>query len=157
VVVDTATDDVTARVPTGLEPDAVAVTPDGKTAVVANFGDGTVTLVDLATQRGESPVPVGPGPTAVAVSSISPNGGPTAWVAVGVSLVPVSLARMSTGAPVKVGHIAGAMVLADGGHTAWVAGEDGAITPVDLASGLVGRATHVHGRPSAIAIAPPSP
>ena len=155
VVLDTAGNDVAARVTTGLEPDAVAVTPDGKTAVVANFGDGTVTPVDLATMRALPAIAVGPGPTAIAISSISPAGGAAAWVAVGASLVPVSLSALTPGASLVVGHIAEAVAVTADGRTAWVAGEDGAITPVDLSTGRAGTGTRVGGRPSAIAIAPP--
>jgi YVTN family beta-propeller protein len=36
-------------VPTGKGPDEVVVSPDGKTAYVTNAGDGSITVVDLAT------------------------------------------------------------------------------------------------------------
>jgi YVTN family beta-propeller protein len=140
----------------GSQPDAVAITPDGRTAVVANFGDATVTPVDLVTARAQPPVPVGPGPAGIVISATSPAGDAAAWVAVGASLVPVALTTWAPGAPVAVGHIAEALALADGGRTAWVAGQDGAVLPVDLSTGRTGRAAHVLGRPSAIAVAPPS-
>ena len=47
VEVSTATGKVVGKVGVGLEPDAVAVTPDGRQALVADFGDGTVTEVHL--------------------------------------------------------------------------------------------------------------
>ncbi len=141
----------------GSQPDAVAVTPDGKTAVVANFGDGTVTPVDLSTMKAEPAVAVGPGPAGVAISTTAPAGGATAWVGVGTSLVPVAVATRTAGTPVAVGHIAEALALTPGGRTAWVAGQDGAIIPVDLSTGRAGKSAHVLGRPSAIAVAPPSP
>jgi YVTN family beta-propeller protein len=154
--VDLAT--MTARRPiaVGNEPDAVAVTPEGKTAVVANFGDGTVTPVDLATQHAEPSVPVGPGPTGVAISRVSPGGGTVAWVAVGSSLVPVPLPMRVPGASVPVGHLGEALALGHDGHTLWVAGQDGVVIPVELTSRHAGRAVRVGGRPSSIAIAPPS-
>jgi YVTN family beta-propeller protein len=153
--VDLATMRALPAIAVGSQPDAVAVTPDGKTAVVANFGDGTVTPVDLATMRALPAIAVGPGPTAIAISSISPAGGAAAWVAVGASLVPVSLSALTRGTSVVVGHIAEAVAVTADGHTAWVAGEDGAITPVDLSTGRAETGTRVGGRPSAIAIAPP--
>ena len=154
-LVDLSTMTAGPRVPVGNEPDAVAVTPDGTTAVVADFGDGTVTPVDLATRRAGSPVAVGPGPTSVAMAPTSPAGGPAAWVAVGASLVPVAIPGLVAGAPVAVGHLAEALAVDGGGHRAWVAGLDGAVTPIDLATGHAGRSVGVKGRPSAIAVAPP--
>jgi len=43
-------------------------------------------------------------------------------------------------------------VTLQGTTTAWVALQDGTLAPVDLASGHVGTAVHVGGRPSAVAI-----
>jgi DNA-binding beta-propeller fold protein YncE len=143
-------------VSTGLEPDAVAVTPDGKTAVVADFGDGTVTPVSLATLTAGPPVPVGPGPTAIVISPVSRAGGAAVWVGVGASLVPLSSPALSPEAPVATGHIVKAVALSGGGHSAWVAGQDGVITSVDLATGQVRSGIQLSGRPSAIAVAPPS-
>jgi hyaluronoglucosaminidase len=140
----------------GSEPDAVAVTPDGKTAVVANFGDGTVTPVSLATSTAGPPVPVGPGPTAIVTSPVSRAGGAAVWVGVGASLVPLSSPALSPEAPVTIGHIVEAVSLGGDGRTAWVAGQEGAITSVDLATGQARSGTRLSGRPSAIAVAPPS-
>jgi serine/threonine-protein kinase len=39
---------VTARIATGTSPTSVAVTPDGRSAFVTNFDDGTVTVLDIA-------------------------------------------------------------------------------------------------------------
>jgi DNA-binding beta-propeller fold protein YncE len=140
----------------GSQPDAVAVTPDGKTAVVANFGDGTVTPVNLGTLTAGPSVPVGPGPKAIVISPVSPRGGAAAWVGVGASLVPLSLPALSPEAPLATGHIVEAVAVTSNGRAAWVAGHDGAIMSVDLAIGRAGIVTYVSGRPSAIAVVPPS-
>jgi DNA-binding beta-propeller fold protein YncE len=140
----------------GRGPDALAVTPNGKTAVVANFGDGTVTPVSLATLTAGRPIPVGAGPTAIVISPVSRAGGAAVWVGVGASLVPLSSPALSPEAPVTIGHIVQAVALGGGGRTAWVAGQDGAITSVDLATGHARSGTRLSGRPSAIAVAPPS-
>ena len=50
---------------------AVAITPDGKTAYVANignFGPGTVTPVATSTNTAEKPIRVGAGPTALIIA-----------------------------------------------------------------------------------------
>jgi len=158
VVADLAADAVTLvdlrtmtagpRIPVGSEPDAA-------TALVADLGDGTLTPVDLATATAGRPVPVGAGPRAVVIASAS--GSPaTAWVAVGTTLVPLTLAGITLGGPgtpVAVGHVVEDVALARGDTEAWAAGLDGTLTPVDLTSGRTGRAVHVGGRPSAVAVA----
>ncbi len=156
-LVDLTTLHIDTTVAVGSQPDAVAITPDGTTAVVANFGDGTVSLVDLATMTAAAPVTVGPGPSAVVVSGAAAGRGATAWVGMGKSLVPVALARPVPGPAVAVGHIVEAVALADGGRTAWIASQGGAIFPVTLSTGRVGKSTAVAGQPSAIAVTPPAP
>jgi YVTN family beta-propeller protein len=47
----------------------VAVTPDGTTAFVANFGSGTVSRIDVKTRtKDDTDIPVGSAPTGVAVT-----------------------------------------------------------------------------------------
>lgn len=54
-IVDPTTLQVTARIPVGVGPHEVAVTADGKTAVVGNYGAQTpgnsLSVIDLATQK----------------------------------------------------------------------------------------------------------
>lgn len=64
--VDLATGKVTAAYRVGLDPEGVAVS--GSTAVVANAGDGTVDLVDLASGRLDA-LKVGDGPQQVILNS----------------------------------------------------------------------------------------
>ena len=61
----------------GKDPLAIAVTPDGRTAYVANSGSGTVTPIHTGTRRAGAPIPVGQDPRAIAVT---PDGR-TAYVA----------------------------------------------------------------------------
>ena len=42
-----------------MPPAAIAITPDGKTAYVANFGSGTVTPIRTATNTALPPMKVG--------------------------------------------------------------------------------------------------
>jgi len=49
-VIDTATNKVVATVRVGNRPNGVAVTPDGKQVYVANFGNGTVSVIDTITK-----------------------------------------------------------------------------------------------------------
>jgi hyaluronoglucosaminidase len=147
-------------IPVGMEPDAVAITPDGADALVANLGSGTVTPIDLASLRADLTVAVGPGPTGLAVTSSGPGGSPTAWVTAGVDLVPLKLSNLSlllplsVGTPLPVGHLAEAVAVTADGATAWVAGQDATLTPVDLTTGVRGRSIDVGGRPAAVVIPP---
>jgi YVTN family beta-propeller protein len=67
----TVTNTRTARVPTGGEPSAVVIHPDGVTAFVANRADATVvklTGIDGASPVVSAPIPVGSEPTGLALS-----------------------------------------------------------------------------------------
>lgn len=145
----------------GPEPDAVAVAPDGITALVADLGGDELTPVDLATATVQAPVAVGVPPTGIATTAhpapgtsrtTDPAG--TAWVTGGDSLVPVDLATMTAGTALAVGHPAEAVALTANGTLAWVAGTDGTLTELDLATGRVLHTVHVGGRPSAVLVLP---
>ena len=57
-------DDITV----GSQPFGVAVTSNGKTALVSNSGDGTVSTIDLTTRtKNATDIAVGSGPIQVAV------------------------------------------------------------------------------------------
>lgn len=61
LIIDTATGSrETVRV--GLDPSCVALTPDGRTALVANYGEDSVSIVDLRTLEAYGLVAVGRGP-----------------------------------------------------------------------------------------------
>src|SRR6185437_911400 len=80
--IDVATGRAGSPIKVGDGPDAIAITPDGKTAYVANYGNqngngDTMTPIDVATGRTGTPIKVGSGPWAIA---ITPDG-KTAFVA----------------------------------------------------------------------------
>ncbi|MGB8590530.1 MAG: hypothetical protein WA755_09510 [Candidatus Acidiferrales bacterium] len=54
----------------GNGPSAVAINTATNTAVVANTTDGTISLINLATQTAAPAIPVGPAPTGVAVDNL---------------------------------------------------------------------------------------
>ena len=56
----------------GFEPVAIAITPKGKTAYVANSGSGTVTPISIATNTAGPPIPVGSVPGAIAIATLRP-------------------------------------------------------------------------------------
>ena len=73
--IDTASNTVMATVPVGHNPVGVAVTPDGQTAYVTNFGDNTVSEIDTASNTVAATIPVGNLPEGVAVTPASRGGG----------------------------------------------------------------------------------
>src|SRR5579872_6983366 len=61
VIVDPARLTIVARVPVGNDPHEVAVSDDGRTAYVSNYGGGpggynTIAVVDLAAQKALAPI-----------------------------------------------------------------------------------------------------
>lgn len=64
-IIDPADMKITAKVPTGYSPHEVVLTPDGKTAYVANYGDGptpgnSISVIDIATAKEVRRVDVSP-------------------------------------------------------------------------------------------------
>ncbi len=84
----------------------MAITPDGKIVLVANFGGHTVTPVQTATNKAGQPIRVGLNPVAIA---ITPNG-TMAYVAnfgngrvQGHTVTPIRIATLRAGRAIRVG------------------------------------------------------
>ena len=75
--IDTTTDKVVGKVPVGMHPAHVVVTPDGRHAYVTNGGANSVSVVDISALRVVETIPVGTSPHGM---RISPDGR-QAWVA----------------------------------------------------------------------------
>ncbi|MBY4595364.1 cytochrome D1 domain-containing protein [Ottowia caeni] len=69
--IDTATNAVVAKVPVGMHPAHVVVSPDGRLAYVTNGGDNTVTVIDTVVRSHVATIPVGQFPHGL---RFSPNG-----------------------------------------------------------------------------------
>jgi DNA-binding beta-propeller fold protein YncE len=69
----TATNRALAPVKVGAHPNAIAITPDGKTAYVAsppvNLGRGSVTPIRTATNRALAPIKAVDHPMAIAITT----------------------------------------------------------------------------------------
>jgi YVTN family beta-propeller protein len=177
--IDTASDSAGTPIWVGDKADAIAITPDGKTAYVANAGDGTVTPIDLTNNTAGTPIGVGSDPDAIA---ITPDG-KTAYVANGGdgTVTPIDTASNAAGAAIPVGTGASssaaivpdsvgvvgcgpscvlppppgsdpdAIAITPDGKTAYVAtAGDGAVVPIDTATNTVGTAIPVGGTSLAI-------
>jgi DNA-binding beta-propeller fold protein YncE len=121
----------------------------GDEALVGNFGNRTLTPIDVATLQPGAAVALPVNPTDIVVSA----SGTTVYVSGGASLVPVTVAGLAVGTPIALPDVAQAVALNRGDTTAWVALQAGALIPVTLASGTVGHRIHLGGHPSAVLIA----
>lgn len=70
-VIDANSDAVVAKIPVGLHPAHVVLTPDGRFAYVTNGGDNTLSVIDASTQRRVSTIAVGKFPHGI---RFSPDG-----------------------------------------------------------------------------------
>ena len=64
----TATNTALPPIKTGGSPNAIAITPDGKTAYVTNFLSGTVTPIRTATNTALPPIKTGLRAVAIAIT-----------------------------------------------------------------------------------------
>ncbi|MGJ7498570.1 cytochrome D1 domain-containing protein [Variovorax sp. RT4R15] len=58
-LIDTGIDAVIAKIPVGLHPAHVVLTPDGRFAYITNGGDNSVTVIDAAARSVVATIPVG--------------------------------------------------------------------------------------------------
>ena len=135
----------------GTFPEAIAITPNGQTAYVANYGDGTVTPITTATNAAGHPLSVGTGPDAIA---ISPNG-QTAYVVNGDTMTSPLRRHRRRGHHHRGGELSRRHRHHPERPTAYVANNlDGTVTPIDLATQTAEPPITVGSDPSAIAITP---
>ncbi len=168
VDVSAGSDTVGTSVKVGTYPDAVAVTPNGRLALVANFSSNTVTPILEPNGTALPPITVGSGPANIA---ITPDG-TTAYVtddgglsSLGDTVTPIDLATLKAEAPIVVGEGPQGIAITPDGKTAYVAdagaiiaGQAGSfgdeVTPIDLATGKAGKPIHVGNAPLAVAVTP---
>ena len=148
-----------------LNPDLIAITPDGKTAYVVDANRGAIFPINLATGRLGTPITFGYS-TPVAIA-ITPDARTAYVAAIGVPLstvapdspgtvIPVNLATGHPGTPIETGADPVAIAISPDGRTAYVVddGDSGTTTPVDLATGQPGTPIETGTDPQAIAITP---
>jgi len=107
-----ATNTAGTPIPVGDAPFAVAVTPDGSTAYVANFSSSDVTPIAVATNTAGTPIPVGNDPFGVAVT---PDGA-TLYVTNSDDgdVTPIAVATNTAGTPIAVGSGPSGVAIASG-------------------------------------------
>jgi DNA-binding beta-propeller fold protein YncE len=156
--ISTATDRPGPPIVVGPSPDAMAVTPDGRTVLVLTSGGvGGVTPVDTATNRARPPVAIR-GAYAVAVAP----GGSTAYVLAMPDpgsqqgfVVPVRLRTSTTGTPIKVGLNPVQIAFTPDGTMAYVANYASAnVTPIQFPDGRAGPSIGAGKIPARLAVSP---
>ena len=125
------------QIGSGFDDAALAITPDGQTAYVAQNATDTVVPVNLATGAQGGLIDVGQEPTAIA---ITPDGR-TAYVVTGGQqiggggVVPIDTATNTAGPPINAGLVPTSIAIAPNGQTAYVVNEiSDSLTPIDLAT-----------------------
>jgi len=155
-----ATNTALPPVKAGRAPNAIAITPDGKTVYVANNNSDTVTPIRTATNTALPPVKTGHSPTAIA---ITPDG-KTAYVAnSGLATnpsAPSTVTPIRTGTntalpSVKVGRFPQAIAVTPDGKTAYVVNlNSDTVTPIRTATNTALPPVKTGHSPTAIAITP---
>jgi YVTN family beta-propeller protein len=161
VPIDTATNTTETPIKVGRCPGYIAITPNGRTAYVANeyFFTKIVTPINLATNTAGAPIRVGFNPHWIA---ITPDG-KTAYVAcfnvnvppgqLGVgTIVPISTATEAVGKPVVTMQAdPSSIAITPDGATAYVSGGLGVVV-IDTASNTVAKLIPAGIGPYALAI-----
>ena len=151
--IDTSTNTAGTPIVVGSGPEGVAITPDGKTAYVANMGLGSVTPIDTSTNTAGTPIAVGSGPDAIA---ITPDG-KTAYVANfnADSVTPIDASTNTAGTPIAVGSGPDAIAITPDGKTAYVTNFNAdSVTPIDTSTNTAGPPIAVGSAPFGVAITP---
>src|SRR3989440_300106 len=129
----------------------IAITPDGKTAYVANPVSNTVTPIALATNTPGTPIAAGTSPHGIA---ITPDG-KTAYVANEVSstVTPIALATNTPGPAISVDSAPIGIAVTPDSKTAYVANfVSNSLTPIAVATNTPGTPIAAGSSPAAVAI-----
>ena len=154
--INTATNKASSPITVGDEPVAIALTPNGKTAMVVNEGSDTVTPIHTATNVAGPAISVGDEPDAI---GITPNGKTAYVVNEGSDTVtPIRISDGVVGPPIKVGDSPRLIAIAPNGITAYVTNfYSNSVTPIHLPNDKAMRAIDLsYDVLDAIAVTPDS-
>jgi YVTN family beta-propeller protein len=153
--VDLATNQAGAPIAVGADPVSIAISPDGQIAYVSNELDGTVSVIEIATDRViGAPIAVGANPAGLA---LTPNGA-TLYVADELSntvSVIDTASRQAVGS-IKVGSFPNAVAVDPDGLTAYVSNAGGdTVSVIDtLTNAIAAPSIPVGEEPLGIAFTP---
>lgn len=152
--VDTVTGKALKPIPVGGNPDAIAVTPDGKTAYAVNQATSTVTPIRTATNKALRPIHIPGSGGYTGVIAISPNG-KTAYVAMGGTVVvPIRTADNKLLKPISTGTVTvvTSMAFTPNGRTLYAA-TYGSVVPIRTATNTAGKPIAIAANGSSVTIA----
>jgi len=153
-VIDVANNAAKAKIPVGIEPAGVAISPDGSRVYVVNEGSSSVSVINTATNKVIATVGVGSSPIGVAVT---PDG---SRVYVGnyfdgtVSVINATTNTLIT--TIGIGrsvYINGVAANPDGSRI-YVANSTGNVSVISTATNLVIASIQVGSNPSGIVVSP---
>ena len=157
-VIDTATYNVVATIAVGQYPAAVAITPNGAFAYVANFNSNNVSVIDTATRTVTSTVAVGTNPLDVA---ITPNGASayvTNYTSRNVSVINTATntvaASIVVGDPLNGTPASGVAITPNGAFAYVTTPGSNSVSVIDTATNTVVARVTVGCGPTAVAITP---
>ena len=139
-------------------PAAIALTPDGTKAFVTDIATHSVSPVDLSVSpvRPERRIGLASGAEPVGIA-VTPDGSEALVADMGTDTVtPISTSTDRAGTPIHLppGSMPFAIAVTPDDSTAYVAALAGALYPIDLATGDVGRPIAVAGAPNGVTITP---
>lgn len=137
-VIDTATDTVIGTIAVGLGATAVAFSPNGATAYVANTSDDTVSVIDTATRTVTATIPLPTGGDAIEIA-VTPDGSKVYVTNGGVDTVSViNTATNTLTTNIPVGSQPYGIVVSPVGHRAYVSNRGtGDVSVIDTATDTV--------------------
>ncbi|MGH7546120.1 MAG: YncE family protein [Gemmatimonadota bacterium] len=154
--VDPATRAELARVPSGRSPHEIAVTPEGRWAFVANYGESSLTVVDVRAMRADGRVDLGPHSRPHGIV-VAPDGR-TVWVTTEGSrhVVAVDVATRRVARAIETGQqVTHMLALASSRGKLYTANlGSGTATVIDLAAGTVLRHIPTGAGAEGIAVTP---
>ncbi|MEU1403511.1 serine/threonine-protein kinase [Streptomyces sp. NPDC005728] len=140
----------------GDSPQGVAVSPDGRRVYVANFASGSVSVIDVATNRTVGdPIPVGDTPEGVDVSPDGRKVYVTNNSSASVSVIDATRNR-TVGSPIPVGDTPEGVDVSPDGRKVYVAnGSSSSVSVIDTATNqTVGDPVSVGLFPQGVAVSP---
>ena len=153
LVVNTAANAVTASIPVGGHPYALAATPDGRKVYVPNHDNATLSVIDTATNTVTVTIPVAPNPHSVTFSA----DGRSAYVANHESNVVtvLDLATNTVTATIPVGRSPHNLALTPNGQRLYVVNYNGNnVSVINTATNTVATTISVGLNPQSVVFAP---
>ncbi len=144
---------VTATIAVGSYPIGVAVSPDGTTAYITNYGSNSVSVINTATNTVTATIAVGSSPVGVAVSPHGTTAYITSYGGNSVSVINTATNRVT--ATIAVGSSPWGVAVSPDGTTAYSADAGGSsVSVINTATNTVTATIAVGSTPYGVAFSP---